>query len=134
MFHYKVTFYWIILPLNHKWCLKEDCLVLNHDGGHWLNEYTWDHGGFDTENNKCGRCLASVDGIFNAYCKRDIDFRALTWVLSNLYRSVSIKHWTMYTSFICSILSTRRISRISMIWKNGFGFKVLVIRILKLLF
>lgn len=43
---------------------------------------------------------------------------ALTCVFSNLQRSVSMRHWTMQTSFIWSIVTARSISRISIIWNT----------------
>ena len=46
-------------PLDHKLYSKANCLVLNLDAEHWLNECTSSHEVFGIGNSKCDHCLVA---------------------------------------------------------------------------
>ena len=52
-------------PLDHKLYSKANCLVLNLDAEHWLNECTSSHEVFGIGNSKCDRCLvAEISAVY----------------------------------------------------------------------
>ena len=96
-------------------------MVSGHDEVRWQNECTWDRAEFGTGNSICGHCLASARKIKRLQLRKrekKIKIENILWltcVFNSLYKSVSMRHCTMYTSFIWSMSTERIISLMSMI-------------------